>query len=148
MLSFWLREFSQLHRQRAYKPANNHFLEAIKWDTVFKSGPSKIFVRQPLKNLNSLSRPYRFKFFKGWLPQSLLSPLLNTLSQMHFVHLRYPYRYNILSIVLSMVCVQFQPGAIYNYWISVNEETISLKQIQQMCKFALMWKPGVFIVYH
>ena len=28
-----------------------------------------------------LRRPYPFKFFKGCLPQNLLSPLLNTLSQ-------------------------------------------------------------------
>ena len=29
-----------------------------------------------------LSRPYPFKFFKGFLPQTLLGPLLNTLSHM------------------------------------------------------------------
>ena len=29
-----------------------------------------------------LSRPYPFKFFKGCLPQNLLSPLLNTLSHL------------------------------------------------------------------
>ena len=29
-----------------------------------------------------LSRPYSFKFFKGSFPQNLLSPILNTLSQM------------------------------------------------------------------
>ena len=29
----------------------------------------------------SLSRPYLFKFFKGCLPQIVLDPLLNTLSQ-------------------------------------------------------------------
>ena len=29
-----------------------------------------------------LSRPYPFKFFKGCLRQNLLSPFLNTLSQM------------------------------------------------------------------
>ena len=36
--------------------------EMLKWDKVFKSGLSKLF--------------------KGCLPQNLLSPLLNTLSQM------------------------------------------------------------------
>ena len=53
------------------------------WNKVFKSGPSKICRRQPLKNLKDmvcLSRPYLFKFFKGCLPQILLGPLLNTLS--------------------------------------------------------------------
>ena len=29
-----------------------------------------------------LSRPYHFKFFKGYLPQVSLSPLLDTFSQM------------------------------------------------------------------
>ena len=29
-----------------------------------------------------LSRPYPFKFFKGCLPQNLLSPLLSTLSHL------------------------------------------------------------------
>ena len=29
-----------------------------------------------------LSRPYPFKYFKGCLPQNLLSPLLNTLARM------------------------------------------------------------------
>ena len=36
-----------------------------KWDKIFKSGLSK--------------------FFKGCLPQNLLSPLLNTLSQIHLI---------------------------------------------------------------
>ena len=31
-----------------------------------------------------LSRPYPFKFFKGCLPQNLLSPLLNLLSHLKF----------------------------------------------------------------
>ena len=46
-----------------------------KWVQVFKSGPKKICGRQPLR------RPYPFKFFKVCLPQILLGPLLNTLSQ-------------------------------------------------------------------
>ena len=45
----------------------------IIWDKKFKSGLSKFCGRQPLKaNFKS--------FFKGCLPQNLLSPLLNTLS--------------------------------------------------------------------
>ena len=39
--------------------------------------PSKIYGRQPLKNLR---RPYHFKIFKGCLPQILLGPFLNTLT--------------------------------------------------------------------
>ena len=49
---------------------------------VFKSRPSKICGRQPLKNLKGyglLSRLYPFKSFKGCLPQILLGLLLNTL---------------------------------------------------------------------
>ena len=56
-------------------------------DKVFKNGPSKTCGRQPLKNLKRydllkicFSWPYHFKFFKGCLPQILLSPFLNTLS--------------------------------------------------------------------
>ena len=30
----------------------------------------------------SLGRPYHFKIFKSWLPQILLGPFLNTLTQM------------------------------------------------------------------
>ena len=41
-----------------------------KWDKVFKSEPSKIFGRQPLK------------FFLKTLPHILLGPFLNTLFQM------------------------------------------------------------------
>ena len=44
-----------------------------RWVKVFKNGPSKICGRQLLKNL---------KFFKGYLPQILLGPFVNTLTQM------------------------------------------------------------------
>ena len=44
---------------------------------VFKNGPSKIWGKQPLKNLKGYGLPkpcpsYPFKFFKGCLPQVLL----------------------------------------------------------------------------
>ena len=60
----------------------------MKWDKVFKNGPSKICGRQHLKNSKGyglLKRPYVFKFFKGCLHQILLGPLLNTLSQIKYV---------------------------------------------------------------
>ena len=44
------------------------------WKTVFKNLWKTAF--------NRLSIPFPFKFFKGCLPQILLGPLLNTLSQM------------------------------------------------------------------
>ena len=50
-----------------------------KWDKVFKNGPSEICGRQPLENLKGYGL---LKFFKGCLPQILLGPFLNTLSQM------------------------------------------------------------------
>ena len=48
-----------------------------KWVKAFKNGSSKICGRQPLKN----SKWHHFKFFKGCLPQVLLGPFLNTLTQ-------------------------------------------------------------------
>ena len=46
---------------------------------MFRGGLSKFCGRQPLKNLKGFGT---LKFYKGCLPQNLLSPLLNTLSQM------------------------------------------------------------------
>ena len=54
---------------------------------MFKSEPSKICGRQPLKNLKRyglLKQTISFKFFKGCLLQILLGPLLNTLFQITF----------------------------------------------------------------
>ena len=64
---------------------------------------------------------------------------------MNFVHLTNPYRQNIL-IILLLVCVPFSLGSICNYWITVNEDSSSLKQIEQMRKCALSQKAGVIIV--
>ena len=50
-----------------------------------------------------------------------------------------------LSIILLLVCVLFQLHAICKCWIFVNEDAASLKQIEQMCKYALSW---CFLVYH
>ena len=50
------------------------------WVKVFKNGPSKICGRQPLKNLKCYGLHY-LTFFKGCLPQILLSPFLNTMTQ-------------------------------------------------------------------
>ena len=54
----------------------------VELDTVLKSGLSK-FCGRVFKSRTYLcvSRQYPLKFFKGCLPQNLLSPLLNTLSQ-------------------------------------------------------------------
>ena len=57
----------------------------ILWDKVFNSGLNKFCGRQPLKKLKGyriLKQTISFKFFKGCLPQNLLSPLLNTLSHL------------------------------------------------------------------
>ena len=47
---------------------------------VFKNEPSKIYGRQPLKNLKRM-----VCFCKGCLPQILLGPFLNTWSQIYYV---------------------------------------------------------------
>ena len=55
------------------------------WVRVFRNGPSKICRRQLLKNLKWYglpSRTYRFKILKGHLPQILLGPFLNTLTEL------------------------------------------------------------------
>ena len=60
---------------------------------AFKNGPSKICGRQILKNLKWYSlprRPYHFKFFNGCLPQVLLGPFLNILTQMIITFLIVP----------------------------------------------------------
>ena len=62
-------------------------LSWLKWDKVFKNGPSKICGGQVLKNLKwygLLGRPYDYKSFKGCLPQIWRDPFLNNLSQMIF----------------------------------------------------------------
>ena len=56
-----------------------------KWVKVFKNGTSKICGRQLLKiwiDIVCLDKPYQFKFLKGFYPQILLGPFLNTLTQM------------------------------------------------------------------
>ena len=54
------------------------------WDKVFKNRPSKIYGGQLLKYLKeyALGRPYHFRFLKGGLPQILLGPFLNILSEL------------------------------------------------------------------
>ena len=57
----------------------------VSWDKVFKSRRNKFCGRQLLKvsrGMVCLSRPCTFKLFKGCVPQNLLSPLLNTWSQL------------------------------------------------------------------
>ena len=55
-----------------------------KWVKAFKNGPSK-FVEGSLQKICSdmvcLAKAYLFKFFKDCLPQILLGPFLNTLTQ-------------------------------------------------------------------
>ena len=69
----------------SFQPLLSNFTYICKWYKVFKNGPSKICGRQPLRNWRDmicLSKPYPFKFSKGYLPQILLGPFLNTFSQM------------------------------------------------------------------
>ena len=79
-----VHEFNdQLYLSKGIPHVSFNFISCQEiWDKVFKGGQSKFCRRQPLKKLKGygLSRPYPFKFFKGCLPQILLSPLLNILS--------------------------------------------------------------------
>ena len=58
---------------------------------VFKTNPSKICGRQPLKNMKwymvCLNRSNQFKFFKGCLSQILPCPSFNTLS--HYLRIKH-----------------------------------------------------------
>ena len=63
------------------------FSKSTIWDKVIKNGPSEIYGRQPLKNLKGygvLKKTISLKIFKGYLPQNLLGPFLNTLSQIMY----------------------------------------------------------------
>ena len=69
-----------------------------KCERMFKNGTSKICGRQPLKN-EMMRWTYKFKFFKVCLPQFILVPFLNSLSQIITIdikarHLsnRYPHK--------------------------------------------------------
>ena len=68
----------------------------IIWDKVFKNGPSKICGRQPL--------PYPFKLFKGYLPQILPGPFLNT-----WTHMIYFLR-GLLDFCVLLFDLQFRNG--------------------------------------
>ena len=59
--------------------ACNLLLE-VNYAFLMNDGPSRICGRQPLK----YQIPYPFKFCKSYLPQILLGPLLNALSQIVF----------------------------------------------------------------
>ena len=55
----------------------------LKWDEVFKNGPSKICGRQPLKNMKGYGLPRADHTLKGCHPQISFGPFLNILSQMY-----------------------------------------------------------------
>ena len=88
-------EFREIHLKMRFDPflfIQNDFLQHIGY-IQFYMRQSKFCLRQPLKNFKdivNLRRLYPFKFFKGCLPQNLLSPLLNTLPYTYSV--RYHYR--------------------------------------------------------
>ena len=55
-----------------------HTLEILHMYSRMDQAKCKICERKPLKDL----KEYSFKFLKGCLPQTLLSPFLNTLSHL------------------------------------------------------------------
>ena len=64
--------------------------------------------------------------------------IISIAHRMHFVNLMNPHRYNILSIILLLGYIPFSLGSICNCWIFLNEDTSSLKQIEQMCKCVIL----------
>ena len=79
-----------------YKKHVFHFIILSPWyrnslhmgDKVFKNGPSKIYGRQPLKNLKGyglLKPTISLQIFEGCRPQILLGPFLITLFHMPLV---------------------------------------------------------------
>ena len=75
-VSGWLLLLSVIHNFPSSKQSMKRNI-CLKWDKLFKNGPIKICG----------GRPYHVKFFKGYLPQILLSPFLNTLSQIFLVRM-------------------------------------------------------------
>ena len=69
-----------------------YYLKYI-WVKVFKNGSSKTCGRQPLKKL------------KGCLPQSLLGPLLNTLTHLIFRLLKKSFLASLTKFTLTFVCM-------------------------------------------
>ena len=69
-----------------------YYLKYI-WVKVFKNGSSKICGRQPSKKL------------KGCLPQSLLGPLLNTLTHLIFRLLKKSFLASLTKFTLTFVCM-------------------------------------------
>ena len=53
---------------------------------------------------------------------------------MHFVHLTNPCKYNILSVILALVCAPISLSSICKLLILVYEHIFRLKQVEQMCK--------------
>ena len=96
-----------------FKPTDlcDRLIEQNIWDKILKNGPSKVCGRQPLKNLKRyycLSTPYPFKFFKGFLPQILLGPLLNTCPIWCLLDVMFIVKYvekNYLFLIYKMLAV-------------------------------------------
>ena len=57
--------------------------KTYRWDKAFKNRPSNICGRQPLKYLKGYSLLKETISLQFFLPQILLGPFLNTLSQMY-----------------------------------------------------------------
>ena len=91
-------------------------IQTVTWDKAFKSGRSTFCGRQT-------AFIYLFKFFKGCLPQNLLSSLMNTLS-------------NITNV--EMHCIQFIFVCIYQWlqWFHYSLNLVIellLNFIKEMC---------------
>ena len=76
----------------------------IKAKLILKNGPRKICGRQTSKTLVMvcLNRPCHSKLIKGFLPQNLLSPFLNTLPQIS-LYLK-PEEFTVYCECLKNIC--------------------------------------------
>ena len=63
-----------------------------------------------------LSRPYTLKFFEGYIPQNLLSWLLNTLSHM-YIQVKFSQVNNIVKLFLNGIRIHFAEGL---KWVTLS----------------------------
>ena len=72
-----------------------------------------------------LSRPYTLKFFEGYIPQNLLSSLLNTLSHM-YIQVKFSQVNNIVKLFLNGIRIHFAEGL---KWVTLSSSVSGFKII-------------------
>ena len=151
---FWsqIKEFSFSHKTLLLEKFEGF---NFKWDTVFKNGPSKICGRQPLKKLKGYGlrkQNVPLKFFKICLPQILLGPFLNTLSQISqwLIQIPAPKYPKVTVFVLSLSIFIFVPN--FAYWenssIVISKLTIIFSNISpKIPKYDIFGEKSIYFFY-